>query len=153
MSSPEQFLREAIELARANVRNGGRPFGAVIVRNGVVIGRGVNEVVTTNDPTAHADLQAIRAASRALGTPQLDGCAMYVSGHPCPMCLSAAYLSGIGEVIYAYSLEDAEPYGLSTAALYAEMAKPLNAHSITITHVHVANEESPYEMWRVASQG
>lgn len=72
--SAERFLREAIELARANVRSGGRPFGAVIVKNGVVVGTGVNEVVTTNDPTAHADLQAIRAASQALGNPRLDGC-------------------------------------------------------------------------------
>jgi tRNA(Arg) A34 adenosine deaminase TadA len=146
--SAEQFLCQAVELARANVRNGGRPFGALVVKDGVVIGRGVNEVVATNDPTAHADLQAIRAASQALGTPRLDGCVMYVSGHPCPMCLAAAYLSGIGEVFYAYSLQDAEPYGLSTAALYSEMAKPLNARSVKITQVPVTEEESPYEMWR-----
>src|SRR5690348_13877643 len=100
MSDSHHFLREAIALARANVQKGGRPFGAVIVRNGEIIARGVNEILSTNDPTAHAELMAIRSASQKLGSPHLHGCAVYASGHPCPMCMAAMYMAGIREVYY-----------------------------------------------------
>jgi len=153
MSTAERFLCEAIDLARDNVRKGGRPFGAVLVKDGAIIATGVNEIHTTQDPTTHAELQAIRAASRALGSPRLDGCVLYASGHPCPMCLSAMYLTGIREVMYAYSNEDGEPYGLSTAAIYAELAKPLDRQSLRIAYVPVRPEEGDlYEMWRDAAQ-
>lgn len=152
MSTAERFLCEAIDLARANVRNGGRPFGAVLVKDDVVIATGVNEIHITHDPTTHAELQAIRAASRALGSPRLDGCVIYASGHPCPMCLSAMHLTGIREVTYAYSNDDGEPYGLSTAAIYAELAKPLAEQSLKIAHVPVRRDEGDlYEMWRGAA--
>ncbi|SCZ00494.1 nucleoside deaminase [Microvirga guangxiensis] len=152
MSPAERFLCEAIDLARENVRKGGRPFGAVLVKDGAVIATGVNEIHTTQDPTTHAELQAIRAASRALGSPRLDGCVVYASGHPCPMCLSAMHLTGIREVNYAYSNDDGEPYGLSTAAIYAELAKPLAEQSLKIAHVPVRLEEGDiYEMWRDAT--
>ena len=150
MSTARDFLCEAIDLARENVRKGGRPFGAVLVRDSAVIAMGVNEIHTTQDPTTHAELQAIRAASRALGSPRLDGCVIYASGHPCPMCLSAMYLTGIREVVYAYSNEDGEPYGLSTAAIYAELAKLLAQQSLKVTHLPVSPgaEGDLYEMWR-----
>ena len=152
MSPAERFLCEAIDLARENVRRGGRPFGAVLVKDGAVIATGVNEIHTTQDPTTHAELQAIRAASRALGSPRLDRCVIYASGHPCPMCLSAMYLTGIREVTYAYSNEDGEPYGLSTAAIYAELAKPLAEQSLKIAYVPVRRDEGDlYEMWRDAA--
>jgi len=152
MSPAERFLCEAIDLARENVRKGGRPFGAVLVKDGAVIATGVNEIHATQDPTAHAELQAIRAASRALGSPRLDGCVIYASGHPCPMCLSAMHLTGIREVTYAYSNEDGEPYGLSTAAIYEELARPLAEQSLKIAHVPVRREEGDlYEMWRDAA--
>ncbi|EIM26797.1 cytosine/adenosine deaminase [Microvirga lotononidis] len=107
----------------------------------------------TQDPTTHAELQAIRAASRALGSPRLDGCVIYASGHPCPMCLSAMYLTGIREVTYAYSNEDGEPYGLSTAAIYAELAKPLAEQSLKATHLplRAGAEGDLYQMWRDAA--
>jgi guanine deaminase len=152
MSTAERFLCEAIDLARENLRNGGRPFGAVVVKDGAVIATGVNEVTTAQDPTAHADLQAIRAASRALGSLRLDGCAIYASGQPCPMCLAAMHVTGVSEVTYAYSSEDAEPYGLSRADIYAEMAKPLAQQSIKATYLPVRPDGSDlYEMWRHAA--
>lgn len=150
MSDNHQFLREAIELARANVEKGGRPFGALIVRNGEIVARGVNEILLTNDPTAHAELLAIRAASQALGSPHLHGCAVYASGHPCPMCMAAMYMAGIREVYYAYSNHDAAPYALSTAAVYAELAKPFPEQSMKIRHVPVRAETGPdlYAEWK-----
>ena len=154
MSIAHRFLAQAVDLARESVANGGRPFGAVVVMNETVIARGVNEVMSTHDPTAHAELLAIRAASRALGRSRLDGCTVYASGHPCPMCLAAMYLSGITEAAYAYSNEEGERYGLSTAHIYAELAKPLDRQSLHITHVPVHPEgQHPYEMWRAASLG
>ncbi|AWM87118.1 nucleoside deaminase [Microvirga sp. 17 mud 1-3] len=152
MSTAERFLCEAIDLARENVRNGGRPFGAVLVKDDVVIATGVIEIHITHDPTTHAELQAIRAAIRALGSPRLDGCVIYASSHPCPMCLSAMHLTGIREVSYAYYNEDGEPYGLSTAAIYAELSKPLDEQSLEIAYVPVRRENGDlYEMWRDAA--
>ena len=152
MPDAKRFLCEAIELARENVRKGGRPFGAVLVKDGKVIATGVNEILETGDPTTHAELQAIRVASRVLSSPRLDGCTIYASGHPCPMCLSAMHLTGIREFAYAYSNEEGEPYSLSTAKVYAEMAKPLAAQSVKAIHIPVRIEgEDPYEMWKARS--
>lgn len=148
MSDERRFLCEAIDLARANVRKGGRPFGAVVVKDGEIIASGVNEIYATNDPTAHAELNAIRAASRVLGSPDLTGCAVYASGHPCPMCLAAMRLAGVREVAYAYSNEDGAPFGLSTAPLYAELARPLAEQAMPMRHAPV-QEAGPglYEEW------
>lgn len=150
MSNSDHFLREAIALAHANIRKGGRPFGAVIVRNGEIVARGVNEILLTNDPTAHAELTAIRSASQKLGSPHLHDCVVYASGQPCPMCMAAMYLAGIREVYYAYSNHDAAPYGLSTATIYAELAKPLPQQSMKIRHVPVRAESGPdlYADWK-----
>lgn len=131
----ERFLTEAIALARANADRGGRPFGAVVVKDGAVVATGINEILATGNPTAHAELGAIRAASRALGSPDLGGCTVFASGHPCPMCMAAMRLSGVSAVAYAYSNDDGAPYGLSTAAIYADLAKPFAEQSMTIRHV------------------
>ena len=112
----QRFLREAIRLARGNMEAGGRPFGAVVVKDGRIVATGVNTILADRDPTAHAEMSALRAASRALGSPDLSGCAVYASGNPCPMCMAAMRMSGVNEVAYAYSNDDGEPYGLSTAA-------------------------------------
>lgn len=148
--STERFLGEAISLARANAKHGGRPFGALVVKDGAVIARGVNEILATGDPTAHAELNAIRAASQALGSPDLGGCAVYASGHPCPMCMAAMRLAGIAEVDYAFSNEDGEPYGLSTAPIYADLAKPFAEQAMVIRHVPEAAEADPdlYAYWQ-----
>jgi len=151
----ERYLRRAIELARANAEGGGRPFGAVVVKDGEVVATGVNEIVATGDPTAHAELTALRAAGRALGSPDLSGCSVYASGHPCPMCMAAMRMAGVVEVAFAYSNEDAEPYGLSTAAVYADLARPFAEQSMKIRHVPARLESHPdlYGGWKRRGDG
>lgn len=150
MSDENRFLCEAIELAHANIAKGGRPFGAVVVKNGEVIASGVNEIHSTNDPTAHAELTAIRVASRKLGSPNLEGCAVYASGHPCPMCMAAMRMAGVGKVTYAYSNDDGAPYGLSSAAVYADLAKPFAEQSMPIRYqpVRLAQHPDIYADWK-----
>ena len=154
MSDEQTYLREAIALAQANIAKGGRPFGALVVRDGAVIATGVNEIHTSHDPTAHAEMSALRAASRALGTPDLSGCAVYASGHPCPMCMAAMRLAGVATVAYAYSNDDGEPFGLSTAALYQELAKPFAEQSMDIRYLPVRREGQPdlYAAWAQAKK-
>jgi len=147
MSSDERFLRQAVALAMANMDAGGRPFGALVVKDGQVVATGVNQIGATGDPTAHAELSAIREAARVLGSPRLDGCVVYASGQPCPMCLSAMYLTGVGAVRFAYSNAEAEPHGLSTAPIYAELAKPLEAQALDIRHQPVDGEPL-YDLWK-----
>ena len=149
MNANEKFLNAAIELARKNVLSGGRPFGAVIVRDGEIIAEGVNEIGATKDPTTHAELQAIRRASRVLLSPNLEGCIIYASGNPCPMCLSAMYLTGIKEVHFAYSNQKGEAFGLSTERIYNELKKPFAEQSLRIHHTPVKEEgETLYEFWK-----
>ena len=150
MTQDTQFLCEAISLARANAEKGGRPFGAVLVKDGKIVATGVNEILGTNDPTAHAEMMALRHASRTLASPDLKGCIVYASGHPCPMCLAAMRLAGISEVVYAYSNDDAAPFGLSTAAIYADLAKPFSQQSMTIRHIAARLEAHPdlYGEWK-----
>lgn len=153
MNEAERYLCQAIELARDNIATGGRPFGAVIVKGGQVVATGVNEVLSTSDPTAHAELNAIRAASQALKSPRLDGCAVYASGNPCPMCMAAMRLAGVEKVAYAYSNDDGEPYGLSTAEVYADLARPFAEQSMKITYVPVRPEgrRHLYAEWQAAT--
>ena len=152
MSDEKRFLGEAIDLARANIGKGGRPFGAVLVRDGAVIATGVNEIHASNDPTSHAEMNAIRAASRKLGTPDLRGSTVYASGHPCPMCMAAMRLAGVERVFYAYSNDDGAPFGLSTAAIYEDLARPFSEQSMTIAYVPVRSESKAdlYAEWTAA---
>jgi len=122
-ANPE-FLRRAIRLATQNVVSGsGGPFGAVIVRDGRIVGEGVNSVTAVNDPTAHAEINAIRAAAKALGTFTLAGCQLYTSCEPCPMCLAAAYWARIDAIYYAAGAADAARAGFDDAFLYEELRK------------------------------
>ncbi|MDS1141195.1 nucleoside deaminase [Pusillimonas sp. SM2304] len=150
MKQDTDLLSQAIALAYANIRQGGRPFGALVVKDGEIIAQGVNEVVQTNDPTAHAELMAIRAASKQLGSASLAGCSVFASGHPCPMCMGAMRLAGVKAVTYAYSNEDGDPFGLSTAEIYADLAKPLSQQSMTIRHVptRLAGQPDLYAHWK-----
>lgn len=143
----QAFMREALAQARANVLEGGRPFGAVLVRDGKIVARAANGIHLDHDPTAHAELLAMRAAGRALGTPRLEGCVIYASGQPCPMCLAAMYLSGIAAAYYAYANADGEPYGLSTAAVYEQMTLPLLQQRLPILPLRPKDEEGLYQAW------
>ena len=147
----EQHLRNAIALAQRNVEHeGGRPFGAVLVRNGELLATGVNRVLSTHDPTSHAEIEALRAASASLRQSDLHGAIMYASAHPCPMCLAAMHFARVERAYYAYDLRDAEPYGFSTALLYAALQKPLDDQSLLpLTHMPVRVAElDPYAAWQ-----
>jgi guanine deaminase len=126
-ANPE-FLRRAIGLATENVVTGrGGPFAAVIVRDGKIVGEGVNTVTASHDPTAHGEVNAIRAATRALGTFTLAGCELYTSCEPCPMCLAAAYWARVDCIYYGASAADAARAGFDDAYLYDEMRKDRDA--------------------------
>ena len=121
MSQHETFLREAVRLAKSNRERGSRPFAAVLVVEGDAVSTGVNDVVQSNDPTTHAEMEAVRAASRNLGRADLRGSIVYASGHPCPMCLAAMVIAGVDAVYYAFDNDDAEPYGFSSKAAYQKL--------------------------------
>ena len=118
----EAFMRKAIELSIENVKNGGGPFGAVIARGGEIIATGVNRVTANNDPTAHAEVSAIRAACEKLGTFNLEGCEIYTSCEPCPMCLGAIYWAHIDKMYYANTKPDAAEIGFDDSFIYEEIA-------------------------------
>lgn len=129
--SDDDFLLRAIELAeRASADGSHGPFGAVVVRDGSVVGEGVNEVVEGMDPTAHAEVVAIRDAARRLGTHALDDCTIYCSCEPCPMCLGAVYWARIPRVVFACRAADAREAGFSDAAIYAEIPLPWRDRSV-----------------------
>jgi guanine deaminase len=121
LPNPE-FLRRAIALATQNVVTGkGGPFGAVIVRDGKIVGEGANSVTATDDPTAHGEVNAIRAACKSLGTFTLSGCELYTSCEPCPMCLAASYWARLDAIYYGCSAADAARAGFDDAFLYSEL--------------------------------
>ena len=131
-----RLMREAIRLARAGMRRGkGGPFGAVVVRNGQIIARGCNQVTSRNDPTAHAEVTAIRRACRRLGTFQLSDCELYTSCEPCPMCLAAIYWARIPVVFYANTRADAASIGFDDDFLYRELARPMIRRKLAMTRL------------------
>ena len=143
------FLREAIAVARTGIELGlGGPFGCVIVKDGVIIGKGCNEVTSTNDPTAHAEVVAIRDACRRLGSYQLTGCDLYASCEPCPMCLGAIYWARPRRVIYACTRHDAAGAGFDDAVIYAEMAVPLIERKIRFEHEALAEAAALFALWK-----
>ena len=118
----EELMRKAIELAEENVTNGGGPFGAVIARDGKIVATGVNRVTANHDPTAHAEVSAIRAACKELGTFDLSGCEIYTSCEPCPMCLGAIYWAHIDRMYYGNDKADAKRIGFDDSFIYDEIA-------------------------------
>ena len=148
MQGNPEFMRQAIALATRNVTSGaGGPFGAVVVRNGEVIATGVNRVTATNDPTAHAEVVAIRAACQALGGFQLTGCEIYTSCEPCPMCLAAIYWARCETIYYGNTATDAAAAGFDDSFLYDEMKKPLENRTIPIRRLLGDEAIENFETW------
>jgi guanine deaminase len=144
----EQWMQEAVELAVNNVRSGqGGPFGAIVVKDGKIIGRGSNNVTLHNDPTAHAEVQAIREACKHLGDFQLKGCVIYTSCEPCPMCIGAIYWSRPDAVYYACTKEDAAEIGFDDQFIYEQLALPLEGRSITMKPLKPDAYKRPFEQW------
>jgi len=145
----ESFLRRAIELATDNVRLGrGGPFGALIVRGGEVVAEGVNQVTTSCDPTAHAEVQAIRAACAKLKRFDLRGCVIYSSCEPCPMCLGAIYWSRVDALYYAATRHDAAAAGFDDSLLYEELPKRDEDRRLPIRCLLEEEGRRPFEMWQ-----
>lgn len=142
------FMRKAIELAKESVRSGGGPFGAVIVRNGIIIAEAANSVVTDNDPTAHAEVKVIREACRTLGTYNLSGAAIYTSCEPCPMCLGAIYWANISRIFYGCTRSDARQINFADDFIYEELAKPLDERNIPITPLLQDDARQIFRLWQ-----
>ncbi|MFO7264097.1 MAG: hypothetical protein A6D91_03340 [Bacillaceae bacterium G1] len=145
------WLQQAVQLAIDNVTRGhGGPFGAVVVREGEMIGQGVNESAQLHDPTAHAEIQAIRQACRHLATSTLDGAILYASGEPCPMCLAAAYWANIRAIYVACPKAEAVKIGYpdKLAAFFADLKKVPEARSIPVYTLMVDGYLEPFERWK-----
>lgn len=144
-------MRKAIALSINNVKNGGGPFGAVIVKDGEIIAEGVNRVTAHNDPTAHAEINAIRAACQKLHTFDLSGCEIYTSCEPCPMCLGAIYWAHLDKIYYGNNKHDAADIGFGDAFIYDELAlKPEDRQKKSEELLH-AEALAAFELWKSTS--
>jgi tRNA(Arg) A34 adenosine deaminase TadA len=150
--SHEIFMRKAIETALVGLRDGqGGPFGAVVVRGGEIIGVGNNQVTATNDPTAHAEIVAIRDACRRLGSFQLTGCTIYATCEPCPMCLGAIYWARPAAVFYACTREDAAKAMFDDQFIYDEFQTPIRDRRIPMRQIMRGAALPVFEAWRAKS--
>jgi tRNA(Arg) A34 adenosine deaminase TadA len=143
-----EFLIEAIRLSRENITDGlGGPFGAVIVKDGKIIGEGKNEVLESNDPTAHAEIQAIRNASKHLNNYDLQGCEIYTSCEPCPMCLAAIYWARIDYIYFANTKKDAAEIGFDDDFIYKELSLPENERKIKMVRYNLEDAKKVFLDW------
>ena len=144
----EKLMKEAVSIAKLSANSGtGGPFGALIVKDGEIIASASNSVTPDNDPTAHAEVNAIRSACRKLSTFDLSGCTLYTSCEPCPMCLSAAYWAKVDKIYYAADREDAASAGFSDAFIYDEFLKPISQRAIPIEQILEKEGTEPFEEW------
>src|SRR5215475_9533761 len=141
------FMRQAIALALENVRNGGGPFAAVIAKNGALIATGANRVTATNDPTAHAEVVAIREACKRLESFQLDHCELFTTCEPCPMCLGAIYWARPGKVFYAAAAADAAAAGFDDAFIYHELFMPHRERRIPMNQILRDEASAIFQAW------
>jgi guanine deaminase len=148
MTDHDRFMARAVDLARASVASGGGPFGAVIVRDGVIVGEGCNRVRVINDPTAHAEVQAIRNACSNLGTHTLAGCALYTSCWPCPMCFAAARWARIDSVYYAATEEQAAAGGFDDGTIRRELC----SGDFPMVRILAERSEEPFDAWRAQAE-
>jgi tRNA(Arg) A34 adenosine deaminase TadA len=148
--TPDQkFMKIAIGLSQKNINDGlGGPFGAVIVKNGKVISKSANKVITTNDPTAHAEISAIRIASKKLNTFDLSDCVIYTSCEPCPMCLGAIYWSRISKIFYANTRQDAADIGFDDKLIYDELNLPFEKRKLPIVQLNRDEAMEPFKQWK-----
>ena len=145
------FMEEAIRLAVRNVDEGqGGPFAAIVVKDGEIVATGTNSVTTTNDPTAHAEIVALRSACRILGTFQLDGCEIYTTCEPCPMCLGAIYWARPDAIYYCNTRQDAAAAGFDDEMIYRELATPVAERSIKMVQLFETAATAPFDAWRAA---
>jgi guanine deaminase len=150
--SEETWLARAVELATTNVAAGGGPFGAVIVRDGAVVAEGQNRVTRDLDPTAHAEVMAIRAACTSLATFELTGCTLYTSCEPCPLCVSASLWARLDRVVYAADRDDAARGGFDDRAFYELFDRPRSEWTMPVTHVATTDAAAPFDAW-LANEG
>ena len=143
----DELMREALRLSEENVQNGGGPFGAVIARGGEIIATGVNRVTANCDPTAHAEVSAIRAAAQKLGTFNLSGCEIYSSCEPCPMCLGAIYWARLDRLFYGNTKADAARIGFDDAFIYKELALPLSERTLRAEQLLGKEALATFEAW------
>ncbi len=148
MGQKEQFMAEAIEVARLGMEScKGGPFGSVVVKDGKVVGKSSNKVFETNDPTAHAEVMAIRDASRNLGTAELNGCEIYSLGEPCPMCMAAIYWARIEKVYFANTKEEAARLGFDDSFIYKELSLPYSQRTLSMEHLASIEARQLFEHW------
>jgi len=141
-------LLRAVALAREHLLLGhGGPFGAVVVRDGTVIGEGWNEVTSANDPSAHAEIMAIRRAAGAIGAFSLAGATIYASSEPCPMCLAAIYWARLDRLVFAATAAQATAIGFDDAMIYREIAKPAGERRLACTHLPLDEAEALFDEW------
>ena len=146
-SDDERWLEHAIALAVQNVAEGGGPFGAVIVRDGSIVAEGQNRVTRDLDPTAHAEVQAIRAACQAVGDFSLAGATLYTSCEPCPLCLSASLWARVDRVVFAADRDDAARGGFDDRAFYELLSRPREELHMLTESVRPANATAPFDAW------
>lgn len=152
MKVEEKFMREAIRLSIENVRSGkGGPFGAVIVKDGEIIATGTNEVTGTNDPTAHAEVVAIRKACAKLKTFQLDGCEIYTSCEPCPMCLGAIYWARPSRLYYANTKKDAADIQFDDVFIYEEIDQEIVKRKLPTIQLLREEAQVAFDLWRTST--
>ena len=144
----EDFMRQAIDLAVENIKNGGGPFGAVIVKDGKVVATGANRVTANNDPTAHAEVSAIRAACTKLGTFDLSGCVIYTSCEPCPMCLGAIYWAHIDKIYYGANQYDAAKIDFDDSFIYRELELKPEARQKPVENILHDEALAPFRAWQ-----
>jgi guanine deaminase len=147
VSPDHAWLLESIELATRNVAEGGGPFGAVVVRAGEVIATGTNQVTPTLDPTAHAEVVAIRAACRAVGDFRLTGCVLVSSCEPCPLCLSAALWARVDRVVYAADRHDAAAAGFDDREFHELFGRPRDTWSLPVHRISTGDDNAPFTAW------
>ena len=143
----EKFMKRAIQLSIDSVKNGGGPFGAVIVKNDKIIAEGSNKVTSTNDPTAHGEIVAIREACKQLNNFSLSGCELYSSCEPCPLCLSAIYWARINKIYYANTREDARKIDFDDSFIYSEIKKNIDERKIPMTQMMRDEALKAFELW------